>query len=199
MMFACPTAQYAMDSKEEHLWMVPRKSEGKSAFPNVQQVGSPRVISAGSGLNPEIVGKWTTAVYDVPENVLIKVMLMRSSKMPPSQKAANILIRMRNSAAMRRITVNTIPNAKSAMDRLIVEGKFDIVDLGQAAELGFRPNQQYALTYMQSRWGNLPYLSISEMTRETATAPRVVRQRVRNSEGETVEVASAHRKRALDL
>jgi hypothetical protein len=85
------------------------------------------------------------------------------------------------------------------MDRLTIEGMFDILDLQQAAEMGYEAPKMYLPTYLQSRWMQMPYLRVIEMAPERIAPTRVVRQRVRNSEGQTVEVATTHRRRALDL
>lgn len=195
-LFVCPTTAYPMDNKEEHLWMVAR-SGSSGRRPAIAAVGSPRIMSAGQGLKPEIVGKWTSQVYEVCDNVLIKAMIMRSTT--AGQQAANILLRTRDGAAIRRISVNTIPNAKSAMDRLILEGRFDLVDLTQAGAMGYRPPVMYMPTFQEARWRRLPYITITEIAPETVTASVVVRQHVQNMAGETVEVASTHKRRALDL
>lgn len=199
-MFVCPTTQFPLNGKEEHLWMVAQGARrGMGNGPAVQVVGAPRVVPAGEGLKPEICGKWTEQVYDVPENVLLKVMVMRTTSNPAGQRAANILLRMREGAALRRLTVDTIPNAKATLRRLTIEGKFDVMELAQAAELGFRPAPQYLPSFMPGRLVNMPYIAIRELTQQASAAPRVVRRVVENQNGEAVSIPVVHRPRALDL
>ncbi|QSY98671.1 hypothetical protein J2J97_31875 (plasmid) [Rhizobium bangladeshense] len=199
--FVCPTRRFPLRGKEEQLWAVAREGlvRTDANMPSVQQTGSPRIMSAGIGLQAEIVGKWTSSVYELPDDVLLKVSLTRSTVNPQGQRAASILLRTRTGAALRRIEVTTLQNPKSSTDRLTIEGMYDIVDLSHAAEMGYEPPKMYLPTYLQSRWAQMPYLRVIEMAPERISAPRVIRQRVRNSEGQSVEVVTTHRRRALDL
>lgn len=195
-LFVCPTRQWNLiDGKEAHLWMLPRRQG--DGVPVISQVGSPRIISAGLGLKPEIVGKWTTAVFDMPENVLLKAHLTRSAG--GNNRQVSILMRTRNAAPLNQIVVSTIPNPKSAMDRLVIEGRFDIIDVPEAAQLGYQAPRMFLPTFQRSRWAQMNCLTIIEKAPETAQVARLIRKEVTSEGGETVTVVTAHRKRALDF
>lgn len=196
-LFACPIHQFPMHGQEVHLWQLAKSGTGRASFPDVSGVGNPRILPAGRGMNPDVVGKWTNQVFDIQEGALLKCMIMRSGRQ--GNQTSNLLLRVRESAAMRRIAVVPLAGNPSTMDRMVIEGCFDIVDLRQAKDIGYEPPSMYMPTFLQSRWAQKPYIEIRELAPERASPTVVRRQRITNMSGETVEIATSHKRRALDL
>lgn len=181
--------------KEVHLWQAPRSAPGSGA-PTISMV-SQNTISAGLNLKAEMVGKWTQGVYEMPDDVLVKINVNRSAG--GQQRQANILLKTRAGAALTRIAVDTIPHERQSLRELIIEGRFDILNLDDASVLGYVPPMMYRMSFDRERWSRHGFIHIREMAPETQAPVRVRRERVENSQGEVVEVQSSHRRRALDL
>lgn len=195
-LFVCPTTQFRLPTGQEvHLWMLAKS--GGPGSPRITSVGAPVTSPAGAGLKPEIVGKWTSSVYEVPDDVLLKYMVYRST--PQGARTASIPLRTRSEAALRRIAIQTIPNPRATASHLYVEGRFDILSVEDMVALGYRPPAHYLPTFRREVWGRLPFISVGEISPEIHAAVRVVTKTVRNSEGETVAIPEARRGRALDL
>lgn len=193
--FLCPLGAGA--AKECHLWMVGTNKVPPGTGAGIQKVGAPQVVPAGVGLSADIVGKWTTQVYDLPPGTLLKVNLTRSQN--GNHRSANMLLRLREGAPLQRINVDTTPNAKASKNRLVYEGRFDILTPDQAQAAGYVIPTAFAPTYNTSRWASYGFVRVETLAPETISQPVVRTKRVINSQGDTVEVQTAAKKRQLDL
>jgi hypothetical protein len=187
--FVVPTAR--MLGKEMHIAVA-----CKGVYPGLRKVGLETKQPAAPGLRREL-GEWTTASYEVPEGMLLKVFGTRSGGWGSQRVMSNQFIRVRADAAMRRINVILTGNERAALARASIEGRFDLVTLSEALLMGvavppsFRPGFDEA---MQRR--AFEYHEVEPELRSVAVAQTRV---VTNAAGEEREVSTNIRHRALDL
>jgi hypothetical protein len=177
---------------EKHIGLASRDP----AYP-VRTNGRPSVVSAGNNMKSSIVGEWTTVAFDIEEGTLLKVTGARNSNQFGTMRCtANILIRIRATAAYRRISMATTGNVRSTMSAVAIEGRFDIIPLadglaiGAPVPSGFRPF--YDDTFVRRLY------TIAEIEPELITAA-VVEDRQVVVDGEVRNVQIARRRRALTL
>lgn len=196
-LFVCPTSRHPLTGKEMHLFDVAKQRSSNARMPTISAVGNPAVTPAGLGMKPEIAGKWTDAVYDVPDSVLLKLMVQRSQN--GNAKSINVLFSMREGAALRRIRIPTIVNRRSTRQTVTIEGRFDVLSLQEAALVGYAPPAPFVPSFLPSRWSAIPGFQVIEVSPENVARPVVRTTVVENSAGEAVSVPVVHRHRALDL
>jgi hypothetical protein len=187
--FVVPTAR--MLGKEMHIAVA-----CKGVYPGLRKVGVETKQPAAHGLRREL-GEWTTASYEVPNGMLLKIFGTRSGGWGGMRVMANQIIRPRADAALRRISVILTGHERASLARASIEGRFDLVPLAEALLSGvavppsFRPSfdetmQQRAFEY-------------HEIEPELRSIPTTQTRVVTNAAGEDREVSTSVRRRALDL
>lgn len=187
--FVCPSARFL--GKEMHIGVAAR-----GAYPNVRKVGMETKIPAAPGMLREM-GEWTTASYEVPDGMILKVFGSRSGGWGGMRVMANQFIRARQDAALRRINVVLTGSDRASLTRATIEGRFDLVPLAEALLTGvlvppsFRPSfdeavQRRAFEYM-------------ELDREVRSEAVVRNRTVTRDDGQEVQISTSERRRALDL
>lgn len=187
--FHMPSRQFP--GKELNLNIVARAGGGV-----VTTVGLPTSIPAAPGLSAEL-GRWTSATYELPENMLVKVFAHRSGGFGQMRVMASMILRMREQAALRRVSAILTQSPRASLTRANFEGRFDVLTLPEAMMLGVTVPPSFRQTFEHSFTSRA--FEVQVLAREI-TPPEVMEsRRVETASGETVEVASARRRRAIDL
>jgi hypothetical protein len=105
-------------------------------------------------------------------------------------------IRIREDAALRRLTLNTISDNQSADVPVVIEGRFDILSLREAGQAGVAiVNEDLMLTKVDAVRGVLVH---EQLAAQTQAPVRVQRETVK-VDNEDVVVQTARRPRAINL
>ena len=131
--FYSPTAA---DEREVHIGVASR--EPGTAISSISKTSA----SARLGFT-DPGGMWTDATYDVPEGVVLKIFANRVGGFGTANLSANQFIRMREEAALTRVTVPLSPNPAARYASVFVQGRFDLLTYGEAQTLGAKVLPQF--------------------------------------------------------
>lgn len=187
-LFTVPTR--AAPGKEQHIGVSARSGGG------INTIGMPSTVPAAPGFVEE-TGKWTSATFEVPDGQVLKLFAQRSGGFGSMRIMASMFIRTRRHAALRKIGTILTGHPKATYTRVWTEGRFDILTLEQAAELGILVPPHFAHTYAQTMTSRA--FEVVEVEREISAPAVTVVSMVQNSAGEAIEVRTNRKSRALDI
>jgi hypothetical protein len=169
----------------------------KDVHAGIRVVQSQPPVPAATGMVAE-VGKWTTTTYEMPEGRLLKLFMMRNTPdFGTMRVGANLLLRVRSGAALRRVGAILVGHPRATYTRAWTEGRFDILSVAQARALGAAIPRHFEPSYDQTMVSR--GYEIVEIEPEHEAPPVPHAQVVTSSRGEEVVVTSVRRRRALEL
>lgn len=156
-------------------------------------------FAAWSGASATL-GEWTRANYDIPEGVVLKVYGSKRQSLQGQnmgEARAAVYLQMRSGAALNRIAFSMLQNPKSPIASATIEGRFDILNMQQLAQLGVGLNVTTLALLNERQVERL--FSFSVLDRPTEARREVKTTTVKNSEGQSVVIQKATAKRAVKL
>ena len=146
---------------------------------------------------PDNMGSWMTRTYDCPEGTWLKIHSQRRQQWNSIRIQANLLVKLRSSGPLIRITSQTSGWEKAELDGVCIEGRMDVKALEEATSEGYEV-APFAKQYFKEPWLHRQF-TIVTLERETSAPPiREVRQ-ITNLEGDTVEIVSTRKRRRIRL
>lgn len=140
-------------------------------------------------------GGWTQRTLQAKEGLVLQLFGSRRARWNSLLSSSNAYIRMRSSAALRKLTIPTLQiPGHSELHEVTVEGRFDVLSLAEAEALGAIPNPLYRAAFAPEKFSYLFRETIIEgpiASREVLVATTVI-----NAEGEA-EAATVTRSTAL--
>lgn len=149
------------------------------------------------------MGNWFDGQFDVPEGVIIRLFGRRQDRSQAALRAGNgaakrgvVYIRLREGAALRRLTLNTIDDNMTSNIPVVVEGRYDILSLREAGAAGVAiTTEDLQLTKPDAVRGVLVHTEVAPMR---AVADKAVIETVRVGD-EAVTVTTRRKPRAVNL
>jgi hypothetical protein len=162
----------------------------------VASVASPGHFMAAPGYREEY-GRWTGNTYQMEEGVIFKLFaqIKRSSVSRPM--SVNQLCRVRERAALRRVTFRTLGWEKGAFSEVSAEGRFDLINLDEARRSGVVIQPVFERTFLEMQPNGL--LRETIISAEIEPAPAVQDAVVVNTAGKEITVPVVHRRRYIDI
>jgi hypothetical protein len=165
-------------------------------WPAISRLTNQRV-SAGAGMKAEIAGEWITSGYDVPNGTILRVYGQKTTNtFGVARHMANILIRVRDTAAYRRIGIALVAHRRSNKMSAVIEGRFDVLTLEQGLALGVTIPAGLRGTYAPEFVNRLCTITTIE---PEIIGPSVVEDRIVKVGGEDRVVQISKKRRAMDL
>lgn len=166
------------------------------AIASIRRHGQRTVVPAIPGAQ-KIVGEWTTATYDIPERVVIKLFASKKLQNVSRPTMASVFIQMRETAPLTRCVFRTIGGPRAQYQQVSIEGRFDVIPATEAKALGVFIPAQYDHYSQQEYIDRLfSFVEVSPALRpRQEVAPRIIE----NSLGQEVEIAITRRRRGLSL
>ncbi len=164
----------------------------------VNLVGTSSTAPAARNMIAE-TGQWTTKTWSVPEGFLVKVFGSRNSTAFGALKiSANLIIRLRPQAALRRVQAILTGDERATITRATIEGRFDIMQPDDPTLGLLAPIPAHFMRFYEQGMVRRMF-EFNEMSSELAPVATVVAVPVQNTAGETVVVPAVRRPRALQL
>lgn len=191
-LFAVPSRAFpGTGLGEQHLFACAKS--GAFGIRTQRQGGS---IAAAEGASNSL-GFFMQTSFEVPEGIILKVFAQRKTQAMPRPSTASVYIRLRQDAALHRIEIPLTAYHKATLRNAYVEGRFDILRVAEAEELGVKTNP------LALKFFNPPLvrsLMVDNVLSPELRAPVLVRTTtVINSAGQEVKVADSKRKRLIDI
>lgn len=161
----------------------------RNNVPGVNRIGFPGSIASLQNGRPEVCGTVFSGKYSLTPGSFLKI-FVKAHRRRSFPESASLFIRMRPSAALRRITVSCPEDPKATISEFSITGRFDLVKPIEAIAAGCRIPEQFKLGYAPTGVNRLMRFSV--LSPETAT-----RTVVRTASGEEKEVIVAKRRRRL--
>jgi hypothetical protein len=142
-------------------------------------------------------GKWHRSTLEIEDNVLIKLVVQRTSSWNTMKVHASILIYARDEAAHRRFVTPLSGHKDMTFSSHELDGRFDILTFDEAIQLGAALQPFARASFDPVRFNRA--VSVHEM--EPEQSPRI-RLRVRetvNASGETATIVEPERRRGLRI
>jgi hypothetical protein len=105
--------------------------------------GAVKMLGVGSrtpsihNMHEDIGGCWRYNQYEIEEGSIIKFLVRRKDGWGGVPKVASIYLKIRENAALRRVTTPTLRvPSRSTMQELEVVGRFDVVTVAEVAAMG---------------------------------------------------------------
>jgi hypothetical protein len=188
--FAVPTTQFP--GTEIHIGIA-----AKNSMYHITPHGQGQMVPAAAG-RIEQYGSISTRTWNVPEGMVLKVFAQRkSSEWTRQTLMGNLLIAMREGAALRRVLIALTGWEHAAYQRLTIEGRFDILSVTDAVRLGVRIPEAYERYFTEAYTRRV--FQFETVAPEASQRPTAEVRAVENSAGQVVEVVVPHRRRNLDL
>lgn len=176
----------------------------KTAIPSepVYALGRPTVLSAASSSVQE-QGRWFDQTFHVLEGVVLRISARKQVRVGgrggrnAAQESAVMFISPRADAALRRIEFMTIDDPTSNRIPVVIEGRFDVLSLRQAASLGATITPQDITLGTPEKVQSL--LMMHVQSPEKSTPPKKVTTKVKTTDGDEVTVATTRRRRATRI
>lgn len=149
-------------------------------------------------------GSWSEVTYDAPDSSFFLLQITRQQRSTAARRVTghtfnfgvddvHLLLRAREYAALRSITIEAIDNPEATKRELNILGRFDIIEPEEFEELGFEPDDELLFerevrdTFIKTR--------IIEPEVEKVVKPKLVTQ-VKTSGG-TVRVVSNPKRKII--
>lgn len=115
----------------------------------LRRVGTQTVVSAVIGVYPEIGGQWWTTNYEIAEGEILKVYATKKHSWKRVHATACQFIRMRAAAPCHKLRVKLLGlGSKTRLKYATFTGRFDLLTLEEAQELGVKVNPAYHHTFI---------------------------------------------------
>ncbi len=192
--FVCVTHDFPNpDKREAPMWAAARDNW------HVSRSGQLTKVPAAPGYRDEM-GKWSTAQYDVPEGMYVKLWAQRKleAQVAGRHLIAAMMVQIRSDAALSRVVVQLTGGERATFQEgVCLEGRFDVVDLTTAVHAGY----QVQRTHMQqfSDFNIAAMFQVVELARPVSLRPVIEENVVTNSQGQQVRVRTRHRRRAIQV
>lgn len=162
---------------------------------NVSTHGPVSFVSAAQGMRMEIVGKWATQTFNVPDGMIIKVFGWRQSR--GLAVSAIALLKARSTAAMNRLSVQLTGNERATYAYANIEGRFDVLTPEQAVAEGckFTPLEIKQLDPVALQ----RLFSITVMDAELARPVEQRKVNVKTADGTAVSYVEERKLRRIDI
>jgi hypothetical protein len=143
------------------------------------------------------LGKWTQAVYQVPEGMMVKIFARKTPGFGRRIINASMYICVRERAAYRQLNIALTGHTKARFTNAVIKGRFDILTLEQAVKRGAKVPAHFAHTFERAECDRI----FAEQVLEAEIAPLgTVRERTLVREnGKRVTVKVVKNNRMLDL
>lgn len=188
-MFVFGLYKSGLVTKEAHVGLLNERVPG-----TVERI-SHNTIPAFRG-RVEEMGRWTTAVYEVNENLVFKVFGQSTGGRHALTVNAAVYFQVRSHAAMQRIRMATTGLPGASLTAVDVVGRFDILTPQQVTEAGFALSP-YALRMADEVMVRRAF-EFTQLEPEIEPRPVVIfAERV--IDGEVQQVRVRDRRRALNL
>lgn len=192
-LFFVPTRRHA--GQEAHISALTRGINPEVRVTATNKVSMPAVSGA-----PLTLGEWHSANYEVPEGVVFKVFGTKRQNYRGQQlttHTASMYIQMRPTAALNSIDFSILEHARSPIQRATIQGRFDILEIPQAAQLGISLQPQFLGQLRPDKVARLFTIRELERQIEAQVTQRTVT--VRNSDGDAVVLQKTVARRAVKL
>jgi len=193
--FACRCNENrTLNPAQKHLWIV-----GKEGDLGVSNHGSRNTVPAAPGYRQEF-GKWTTAQYDVPEGLILKLFGMRKLQEMVNGRhtTASMLVATRAEAALIRVEGNLTADHRATTSRVVLfEGRADVLEINEGVRRGVITNDRDVQQFASFNQDAL--FTVTLLQDELAAAPVQQVTTVENTQGERVQVTTIRRRRAIQL
>jgi hypothetical protein len=162
-----------------------------------RRVGAFQKLNAGNHANVNAdCGHWIQTSYAIPDGRVIKLFAMRSI-FGAEKRTANIVIRMRDGAGLKRITVPLTQHPRANIQHAVYEGRFDVLTPAEATEYGVPIPDQFRRFYEAgAREG---FIRIEHLDNDSSARPMHVVREVQTEEGETQQVKDTVKPRGFDF
>lgn len=162
----------------------------------ITKLGTTATIPAAPGLSREM-GYWATSVFNIPDGMLVKLYMHRNGAYGTARVMASLILQGRATGPLQRVAARLTGHASSSISLAVFEGRFDVLSLHDALRLGAMvpAGMQYSYDPVHVARGFDVVLQEAQVAQRPVVETRVIR----NTEGETVTVATRQRRRALDI
>lgn len=162
-----------------------------------RRVGAFQKLNAGNHANVNAdCGHWIQTSYAVPDGRVVKIFATRSI-FGAEKRTANILLRMRSGAGLKRITVPLTQHVRANIQNAVYEGRFDILTRAEAAEYGVPVPVAFSRFYdVEAREG---FIRIEHLDNDSSARPMHVVREVQTEDGETKQVRDTVKARGFDF
>ena len=182
---------------EEALGQASRNSSDPRG--GIRRHGPRNRVQAAPGLTNDF-GHWTSAAYEVPEGIVLKLYAARKTEaMTPGRHLnASMLVRMREGAPLIRVWAGLTGDERATFSRVnIIEGRMDVLTPGEGGRFGVQIRPQFRVQFNEDNCRLM--FEVETMAPAMSAAPIVGTRERTNAAGEAAEVTTMRRRRALDL
>jgi hypothetical protein len=116
-------------------------------------------------------GYWTIGRYDLPEGSYVKIIVNKRMGHTIFEDTAHIMLRMRMDAALRRLNIQLTGHHMATVREGNIDGRFDIVPLGDFATLGIEVNERYLKHHTREKMDEVVTEQILEQERSGYRPP----------------------------
>lgn len=168
---------------------------------DVGPIGRCQKISTLEGIKPEVCGHLNTNISVAARNgVLFQISARRrmSSAFGEPIHAASFFARVRAGAAYQRVSMAMPSNPRLRYDDFYIEGRFDIITLRQAYQMGVPhlPNVHMEVPYEEIYFKDLFEVKVLKPAIEPAT--RTTQVQVTVGDGEKATISRVRKKRKIE-
>lgn len=173
-----------------------QKAKEPFADKPVRTNGSANMVSARNGYRQDLAGFWTTQVFDIDENVILKIIGRVSARGVSYQ--GGCLLQARQGAPLIRVEIPLTGRSDAPFSVAYVEGRFDVLAAPQALQEGATGlSTMDVKAFMPVNRDRV--MRVRELSPETQGRVVVASKVVENAAGEQVQVSSARRRRRIDV
>lgn len=161
----------------------------------VSALGQQQFVQARNGVAVEIGGQWVSANYQIAEGSMVKLSITKSTL--SNRRACMVMLYIRPTAALRRITIPLGLNRFSTVQSAVVEGRFDVMGWDEFTRRGVSLSPVFQGMF-EGIVGNTLY-RVDQIEPEIEPLPRIVSETVQLETGETAVIQTRARRRSLDV
>ena len=169
----------------------------RGASSGIRRLGEAVRVPSARGQRSDIVGEWTTATYDIPDNTICKIWMQKNAGAGRIKVTASQFLIARSTGPLTRLAARLTEKPNATYTRAVFEGRFDLLTLADARRMGVVVPPAFAGFFDEGLVQR--GFEITQLERETQSVPQIEQRVVVNTEQEAVTVAVARRKRVLDV
>lgn len=194
-LFVCTPAKDGNRYKETNIL------NGESAGLGVTTISKRRLLATSYGPALSLAASCNLFIvgdYDIANGTLLKLVVNRhTAAFGEMRVMANIILRVRETAAYRCVTFNLTGNKNAALQKVEVEGRFDILTLAQARKAGVaipvHLEHYYSDNYVRRA------LTFKEIYPELAPVEVKETKVIEKEDGKKIEIETVRKVRKLKL
>ncbi len=187
-LFFSPSSKFR--GREVHIAVAARDDSN----PSVLAGSFPELLPAAPGYKDSL-GKWTSTRYQLEEGIIVKLFGLVSRD--GERIMASQYLQSRGTGALMRISMNTVGWSQAQFQSVSISGRFDLLSLKEATDIGVLTPPNYAVFHLPDYAGRVFKTEILE--EESASRPTTITETFTNAEGKTYEVTRTRKRRALGL